>query len=164
MKRAEFIISCICVFVLANCGVAAGTEKDSFDASVYGVAEISHFHSTPERFSGMTAAQRDGVVAAKIALTKFLTAIQSKDGKPRQYISKELAAKFPTKRQLAASLLDEETSIVAFLIEDFEISESNTEAKLRVAVISSSEGTMVITSKSAVLDEIGSDWKITKFE
>ncbi|CAH1082865.1 hypothetical protein NTG1052_430004 [Candidatus Nitrotoga sp. 1052] len=96
------------LFTFAGSSLAADTPLQSFEASIFGISEISHFGLDEQRFNRLSIDQRKNILLAKETLLGFFKAIQNKDGKPQQYLSSALNKKFPTKQRVVQSLVDEE--------------------------------------------------------
>ena len=160
MKRLTLVLGLFCLLFSAGSIFAADTERDSFETSIYGVSEISHFHADPARMNQLSAETRTDIVQAKSVLVNALKAIQDKNGKPQKYLSVALNKKFPTKQLFAQSLMDEETSLIALLVDDFTVSKDGTQVVFRCSVIVSSEGSITAADRSATLQKTGQDWKL----
>jgi uncharacterized protein YktB (UPF0637 family) len=90
-----------------------------------------------------------------------LKSVQDKNGKPQQYLSVALNKQFPTKQMFAQSLLDEETSMIALLIDDFTVSQDGTQVTFRFSAVLSSEGSITAMDRSATIQKVGQDWKLS---
>ena len=164
MKRLTFVLGLFCLLFSSGSIFAADTERDSFETSIYGISEISHFHADPARMNQLSAETRADIVRAKSVLVNALKAVQDKNGKPQKYLSVALNKQFPTKQQFAQSLMDEETSLIALLVDDFTVSKDETQVVFHCSVIVSSEGSITAADRSATLQKTGQDWKLASFK
>lgn len=150
------------MYVQAGSAYAADTQQQSFEASLFGISEISHFGLDEQRFNQLSIKQRVDVLQAKELLFNLFKSIQNKDGKPQQYLSSALNKKFPTKREFVQSLVDEETSLLAMIIGDFSIGKGGNSIVFHFSIISSTEGIVAVTEKTATVQNFDEGWKVAK--
>jgi hypothetical protein len=160
MKIFKSLIHFLFLVFLCDSTPALEIDQKSFEHSIYGVSEISHFTLDTQRFNRLSAHQKQDILLAKTVLLELLKAVQDINGNPNQYLSSAFNKQFPIKKSFAQSLLDEETSLIALIVGDFTIPEDNTKIILRFSVISSSEGNMVVTEKSATIQKMDAGWKL----
>jgi hypothetical protein len=60
------------------------------------------------------------------------------------------------------SILDEDASIVALIIEDFSIAEGDMTIKLECSIISFSEGSHVVSYMNATMQNTALGWKLSE--
>jgi hypothetical protein len=161
MKYLTYIIGLACLYLSIGSAFAADADRDAFENSVYGVVEISHFHADPAKLKQLSAETRGNVVLAKTALVNALKAVQDENGKPQEYLSAALNKQYPTKQGFAQSLLDEEVSMIAVLIDDFTVSPDGTQVNFRFSVVLSTEGLLTAMDRSATIQKVGHDWKVS---
>lgn len=147
---------------IANPVLGQESTQQQFEASIFGVSEISHFGIEAKRYSQLTAEQRGSLLEGKRILLSLFKAIQDRNGEPNQYLSDSLNQQFPTKQRFVQSLVDEETSLVAMLISSFNISKDGSEISFDYAVISSSEGMISSTERKATVRKTKRGWLISK--
>lgn len=112
------------VFINTTTASAASIPLQPFENSIFGIAEISHFGIEENRIKQLSAGQKEDVLLAKEALLNLLKSIQYKDGKPQLYLSEAMNSSFPTKKEFVQSLIGEETSLLAMMISNFSILET----------------------------------------
>ena len=162
-KVRMFFFSCIMACTFVGSSFAANTpQQQAFEASLFGISEISHFGLDEQRFNKLTLLQQQKILLAKESLFKLLKAIENKDGKPQQYLSNALNKKFPTKQAFVQSLVDDETSLLAMIIGDFSISKDEKNVVFHFSVISFSEGNITVTEHIATIQNSDTGWKISK--
>jgi hypothetical protein len=163
MKTLRLWVLCLLsLLTLTQGAVAQSLSQERFEAKFYGVSEISRFGIDKERFDELTQSQREGVLQGKKVLFDVLKAIQDKNGRPNAYLADSLNKKYPTKQLFAQSVMDEETSLIALIVSDFSVDTEGHQVELAFSVVSSSEGTMVVNQKKALLQAVGSTWKLVR--
>ena len=138
------------------------TERKSFEARIYSIEVISHFGVNDEKFAALTDAQKRGVVEARNDLMDILQAIEHRRDVTR-YATPEMVGKYKTSTALAASMIDPETSILAAGVSDFALAGTRT-IRLNFFAVVSSEGSIVVSEKTAVLKETDSGWRFAGLE
>ena len=68
MKCLKFVLGLVCLLFSSGSIFAADMERDSFETSVYGISEISHFHADPAQVTQLSAEARADIIQAKSVL------------------------------------------------------------------------------------------------
>lgn len=136
--------------------------KNSFETKMYSIEPISHFGLDDQRFAALTEAEKHNLLESRDDLIEMLSAIQMKRD-AMQYVTSSMAHKYGTSTALAQSLVEPETSMLAAGISDFSLIDTRT-IKLHFFVAAFSEGSIVVSEKSAVLNKAESGWRVARFE
>ena len=163
MKPAWFALMTICIllfFAQSTLGQTVG--KNSFETKMYSIEPISHFGLDAKKFGTLTEGEKLNLVESRNDLMEMLRAIQTKRD-ARAYATSAMVHKYGSSTSLAASLLDPETSILAAGVSDFILVDAGN-IRLHFFVVAFSEGTIVISEKSAILKNTDSGWRVGGFE
>jgi hypothetical protein len=129
---------------------------------MYSIEEVSHFGIDDAGFAALTDTQKQSLVEARNHLISMLQAVQH-GSDATKYASPEMMAKHKTSTDLAASLLEPETSILAVGVSNFTFVDERT-IKLNFFAVVSSEGNILASEKVAVLRRGDSVWRVASFE
>jgi hypothetical protein len=163
MKHFWIVLASLCVLGLLGGSVCGQTaEIKSFGAKLYSIKEISHFSMDDQRFAALTDAQKRSLIESRDDLIALLRAIQN-NGDVRTYASPEMVQKYKNSIALAASIIEPETSILAAGVSDFALVDRQT-IQLSFFALLSSEGSIIVSEKAAVLKETDSGWRVAELK
>lgn len=161
-KNIRLVVGILVVLGFPGRGGSQTVEREAFEAKIYSIEAVSHFGVSDEKFAALTDVQRKSLVEARDDLMGMLQAIQHRRDVTR-YATRETVRKYKTSADLAASLIEPETSILAAGISDFALVDKGT-IRLNFFAIVSSEGDIVVSEKAAVLRETDAGWRFAGFE
>jgi len=163
MKHCWIALTSLCLLgVFGQATYGQTTDRKSFEAKVYSIEAVSHLGVSDEKFAALTDLQKRSLVEARNDLLSMLQAIERKQD-VKKFATPEMVTKFKTSAALAASMIDPETSILAAGVSDFAVVDTRT-IKLNFFALVSSEGSLVVSEKTAVLKQTDSGWRFAALE
>lgn len=159
-KKLLLLAAAAIFLTLGHNASADPAQKDHFETSLYGVAQIHHFSVPPDTFDTLTTVQREDILLAKKALVDGLTALGRKNGDVTAFMSAPLKHRFPTTRAFAGHLTSPETSMLAILVSGFAVEDAGKRIILNFSAITSSEGVIVANDRKATMTITDGSWKI----
>ena len=137
-------------------------SKKEFEAKMYSIEAISHFGLYPEKFASLSDSNKQNLLASRDDLMSLLRAIEQKRD-ALAFVTHDLAQKYHSSTELAASLVEQETSILAAGVTDFDLIDGGA-IRLHFFAVISSEGTLTVSEKSAILKKSDSGWRVARFQ
>lgn len=163
MKNRWLALASLCILgVLSRATYSQTMQRESFETKIYSIEAVSHFGVSDDKFAALTDAQKENLVDARNNLMNMLQAIEHR-GDVTMYATPETVAKYKGSAPLAASIIDSETSILAAGVSDFTLVGTET-IKLKFFALVSSEGSIVVSEKTAVLKKTSSGWRFATLE
>ena len=159
-RRVIVVVATALTFVGVP-ALAQNATQDRFETELFSIAPLHHFAIDSRTFNSLAAAERLAVLACRAHVIGLLEKVQSRQN-ALQHLTPDFAKTYATPAGFASSLVAPEASLMAAGISSLEVIENKKGIRLRFFVLTSSEGMIVTSEKSATCRLANGMWRVAE--